>query len=373
MNRLNGVLFSNASTKILRLGITLLISLATTTRSYGMDPTFSFTKVSNFVKTSLDRSKDRSLYELRRTGPEQHKEEKVSQICFEKWLPKELQQQIVSSFYEAISFHDVIKFLGLQPITLVGHTRAVTSVAIAGDKVVTGSYDNTAKIWDINTGQLLHRLGRRGSVFSVAIDGDTVVTESRDQTAKIWDINTGQLLSTLPGYKDKIKSVEVLANVAIAGNKIVTASKNNVASICDLNTRQLQRTLKGHTDLVCSVAIAGDKVVTGSYDKTAKVWSLLPNLQGTIENNPLVWIMEEATIPQLDLINRAYKVTIDERGLMIIALPEKLGKVEENELQEQRDGRTYFSLPANVRQYLQDRLKIRPAQLNELIQRPLIQ
>ena len=38
--------------------------------------------------------------------------------------------------------------------TLAGHSARVTSVAISADgkRVVSGSYDNTVKIWDVETG-----------------------------------------------------------------------------------------------------------------------------------------------------------------------------------------------------------------------------
>ena len=38
--------------------------------------------------------------------------------------------------------------------TLAGHSKNVRSVAISADgkRVVSGSYDNTVKIWDVDTG-----------------------------------------------------------------------------------------------------------------------------------------------------------------------------------------------------------------------------
>ncbi len=54
--------------------------------------------------------------------------------------------------------------------------------------MVTGSYDNTAKIWDAVSGKELQTL--RGYVVNSAAfssDGKRVVTGSMDNTAKIWD------------------------------------------------------------------------------------------------------------------------------------------------------------------------------------------
>ena len=69
-------------------------------------------------------------------------------------------------------------------------------MAISNDntKVVTGSWDKTAIVWDINTGyKLLDLNGHKDFITSVAISNDNtkVVTSSRDNTAIIWNINTG--------------------------------------------------------------------------------------------------------------------------------------------------------------------------------------
>jgi WD40 repeat protein len=76
-------------------------------------------------------------------------------------------------------------------ITLAGHTAAVTSVAFSpdGTRVLTGSRDNSAKLWDAETGkEILSLPGHTQEVTSVAFspDGLSVLTSSRDGTAIIW-------------------------------------------------------------------------------------------------------------------------------------------------------------------------------------------
>lgn len=48
----------------------------------------------------------------------------------------------------------------LQSRILKGHADSVCSIAFSpdGTKIATGSYDNTARIWDVETGELLHCL-----------------------------------------------------------------------------------------------------------------------------------------------------------------------------------------------------------------------
>ena len=62
------------------------------------------------------------------------------------------------------------------------------------DKIVTGSFDRKAKIWDANTGQRYHTLkGHKMEIVCLSFDphGMLVATGSMDNTAKLWDVETG--------------------------------------------------------------------------------------------------------------------------------------------------------------------------------------
>src|ERR1035438_8265012 len=97
--------------------------------------------------------------------------------------------------------------------TLMGHTREVTSVAFSpdGKRIVTGSEDKTAKVWDAATGRELLALQEHTHwVTSVAFspDGKRIVTgagewgrpDEMPGEAKVWDAATGQELLALKGH-----------------------------------------------------------------------------------------------------------------------------------------------------------------------------
>jgi WD40 repeat protein len=84
---------------------------------------------------------------------------------------------------------DYTKFKCLK--TLEGDSEGVLSVAYSpdGTKIISGSEDNTIKIWDANTGECLKTLeGHSGWVRSVAFspDGTKIISGSFDDTIKIW-------------------------------------------------------------------------------------------------------------------------------------------------------------------------------------------
>jgi dynein assembly factor with WDR repeat domains 1 len=71
------------------------------------------------------------------------------------------------------------------------------------DKVVTGSFDKTAKLWDVKTAKLLNTfVGHEGEIVSVSFDphGYFIATGSMDYTARLWDIETGKIHSVLKGH-----------------------------------------------------------------------------------------------------------------------------------------------------------------------------
>ena len=79
-----------------------------------------------------------------------------------------------------------------------GHTRDVTCVAFnpAGDQVVSGSRDNTLRLWQVGRGsksktsaQAVLR-GHDSSVMACAFNpaGDQVVSGSDDKTLRLWQV-----------------------------------------------------------------------------------------------------------------------------------------------------------------------------------------
>lgn len=77
-------------------------------------------------------------------------------------------------------------------MTLKGHLGSLTSVDFSpdGKRILTGSLDKTAKLWDAETGrEILTLKGHTDIVNGVAFspDGTQIITGSRDKTARLWE------------------------------------------------------------------------------------------------------------------------------------------------------------------------------------------
>jgi len=161
--------------------------------------------------------------------------------------------------------------------TLEGHTGGVNSVAISPDGrfVLSGSWDETLRLWDLATGQCLRTLkGHTERVNSVAIspDGRFALSGSHDNTLRLWDLETGQCLRTLKGHTDYVTSVAISPD----GRFGLSGSEEKTLRLWDLATGQCLRILEGHTSWVYSVAISPDGrfALSGSWDDTLRLWDL---------------------------------------------------------------------------------------------------
>ncbi|MCP4357165.1 MAG: hypothetical protein GY796_03990 [Chloroflexi bacterium] len=66
--------------------------------------------------------------------------------------------------------------------------------------MVSGSSDQTVRLWDVNTGECHNTLeGHDGSVWKAIFspDGHSLASASDDETIKLWDVQTGKCLKTL--------------------------------------------------------------------------------------------------------------------------------------------------------------------------------
>ncbi|KAK6971358.1 WD40 repeat-like protein [Favolaschia claudopus] len=99
-----------------------------------------------------------------------------------------------------------------------GTATPVTSVAFSpdGKHIVSGSHDNTVRLWDAATGEAIGEplQGHDSAVTSVAFSPDAkhIVSGSDDNTVRIWDAATGQAIrEPLQGHGNAVMSRRVLA------------------------------------------------------------------------------------------------------------------------------------------------------------------
>ncbi|XP_058040718.1 F-box/WD repeat-containing protein 7-like isoform X1 [Ahaetulla prasina] len=151
--------------------------------------------------------------------------------------------------------------------TLVGHTGGVWSSQMRDNIIISGSTDRTLKVWNADTGECVHTLyGHTSTVRCMHLHDTRVVSGSRDATLRLWDIETGQCLHVLMGHVAAVRCVQY------DGYKVVSGAYDYTVKVWDPETESCTHTLQGHTNRVYSLQFDGTHIVSGSLDTSIRVW-----------------------------------------------------------------------------------------------------
>ena len=161
--------------------------------------------------------------------------------------------------------------------TLEGHTSWVWSLVFStnGKQLVSSSYDATIKFWEMETGKCLKTLeGHQSSVVGLALspDGEQIASSSFDATIKLWDIQTGNCTRTLQGHENSVWQIAFSRN----GKALASCSYDKTVKVWDVATGECSQTFQGHTAPIGSLAFSPNEkyLTSGSFDQTIKLWNL---------------------------------------------------------------------------------------------------
>jgi len=119
-------------------------------------------------------------------------------------------------------------------------------------------------------------LGHTNAVRQVRFTPDSraIMTASEDRTARLWDVETGELLRTFRGHGRGLKAAALAPN----GRSLATASYDLTLRLWNVATGSETQRLIAHTQQISSIAFSHDGrvMVTASWDGTLQLWPAFP-------------------------------------------------------------------------------------------------
>ena len=190
-------------------------------------------------------------------------------------LPKAGQERPYVPEAEA-ALYSALSALGLSKIARVSEGHPVVSSASFspdGERLVTVDAEETAKVWNADTGMQVATLqGHQKPVWFAAYlpDGSGIITGSADGTARLWDAESGEQIRVFQGHEGPV----LHGAISNDGRLLATASADSTARVWQINTGSLLAILRGHIQPLCCIQLSPDasRVATASTDGTARLW-----------------------------------------------------------------------------------------------------
>lgn len=160
--------------------------------------------------------------------------------------------------------------------TLTAHTNSVNAEVFSPDskRLVTGSVDGTAIVWDVTTGRSILTLKGRTAAISKIIyspGGKLLITGCSDGKIHLWDATTGEQLHTLDGTGGGVCALDVSSD----GAKLLGGYENGKVKVWNTGTRQDLVTFAYDNRLLCAaISPDGNNIAAGYADAMLKVWDL---------------------------------------------------------------------------------------------------
>lgn len=161
--------------------------------------------------------------------------------------------------------------------TLLGHDAAITSLAFSADgaKLISGSADKTARVWDLNDekfAEVARFTGHGGPVRGVALNSDAsqALSGADDHSLKLWSVSTGEEITSFAGHTGAVVAVGFTAN-----NQPVSASADQSIRIWNAGNGAVARSLATPAAVVeATVSYDGARMAISSDDKSVHVYQL---------------------------------------------------------------------------------------------------
>ncbi len=173
---------------------------------------------------------------------------------------------------------------GREVTSIVASKEGITTLAISDNDyfnggIITGSLEQEITTWSLNQDSLefslIHCLQEHtGSIHGLAVASQhkVIVSGSFDQSLKQWDLKTGNLLSNSLNENGGVNAIAMNESLGL----IVTGGADGIITMWQLNGEKELGILIGNSSLIECVAIShsGEFIIGGCANGEIKIWRL---------------------------------------------------------------------------------------------------
>lgn len=163
----------------------------------------------------------------------------------------------------------------------LGHKNNISCLAFSSDgkRIISGSQDGTAKVWDRETRKEIasfgeydprllkdpNRLDPSNDMFHVRFlsDSNRVLIGNRNGTIEIHDLSTHQTVAALRGHTSDVYHYAVFKD----WNRLLLGCSDGSVKLQDLTTGEIQRSYTGHIDYISALELSPDETKYASLDR----------------------------------------------------------------------------------------------------------
>lgn len=199
-----------------------------------------------------------------------------------------------------------------------GHLEPITYLTFSLDNqyVISSSFDNSIKIWDIITGKEINSLKHTSYITHIVCSPNNkyIISITRDRNINIWDFKSGNLIKSISTNNEIISSICVSPNK----NILLTGSREHTVRMWDLDNQKEIKQFKSPKSVINVVRFSnnGELVFIGSKTihisnsesgeiicKTKGHKQAIAGVKFSIDDKHLYWGDRHSSVHKFDIEN----------------------------------------------------------------------